>query len=127
MRHLLLLCFLLLLGHAVHAQHELWQQIVNADALEMRPEVQAQFIEKEGNRVLQLSLTKKAATNYAWCTLWAPEEGWDLDRAETVEARVTNTGQEEVKLMLWVKASKGWDVQAHEYLRRRMMKLYYNT
>lgn len=46
---------------------------------------------------------------YAWATVPAAADGWDLARRSTIEASVTNLGPTQAEVQVWAVASRGWE------------------
>jgi len=56
-----------------------------------------------------LTLSSTAANLFARAVIPAPRGGWDLARRATVDAEMTNTGENPVGVMLWVVGDHGWE------------------
>ncbi|NQU43442.1 hypothetical protein HQ520_09155 [bacterium] len=73
--------------------------------------VQAELNRQESETFLRFMISLPEPNQnpiWGWCTVPAPEGGWDLARRKTVEAEIANRGQKPLTTMLWVVASHGW-------------------
>lgn len=62
--------------------------------------------------VLRLSVSK--AERHAWAVIPAPQDGWDLRQRATINAEITNTGDNAAGVMFWVVGNNGWDAVLDE-------------
>lgn len=74
----------------------------SADICELR-DIRAEW----NDGVLMLSAT--SAKLFARAVIPAPKNGWDLARRVTVDADLTNTGENPLGVMLWVVGDHGWE------------------
>lgn len=87
----------------------MWAHVHEASELSDLRAMSAAWRDEGTGRVLSLAVTVPGRTNYAWCTIPAPEGGWDLARREAVVAEIANRGEKPAEMMLWVVGRRGWD------------------
>ncbi|WP_066631415.1 alpha/beta hydrolase family protein [Labilibacter marinus] len=102
------ICLIILTGcQTKTTEEELWHHInvgrVLADSRGMKAEMQ----QSTENKTLYITSSAKARNT--WCTIPAPQGGWNLNTSEFIEAQFTNTGTSPIEVLFWIKAGKGWD------------------
>jgi len=89
------------------SQAEMWSHIQRVQDLGELREMTAEWDASAPGGALRLVAIKPA--RYAWVTVLAPRQGWNLARRATVEAEITNRGTAPAEVMLWVVGDRGWD------------------
>jgi len=90
-----------------HKSRMLWNHLSSDFHFPESRGVKAAFIDNSKGRTLLI--TTKDESNWVWCTLPAPGNGWYLSTRKSIEATFSNIGNSIAKILFWVKANKGWD------------------
>jgi hypothetical protein len=89
--------------------NDLWSNLATAAELADVRGITAEFDDSGPSRVLRLDVVEPTPSlGQAWVAVPVPEDGWNLNRAASVQATIKNSGVGSVETMLWVVGSNGW-------------------
>jgi hypothetical protein len=85
----------------------LWDHLRTASDLGDRRGLSAEWKGEADRRTLWLDVNQQS--RYAWVSIPAPAQGWNLARIAHVQTAITNRGSTAADVMLWVVGDCGWD------------------